>query len=81
MGDAPQISKPELGITPSLEKKMVEPAATCTPSGPEVPQYLTPFTETQSQEQLGFCSTLNAVTDSVTCACAVTVMVHCWLLP
>ena len=53
---------------------MVEPAATCTPSGPVLPLYCTPFTVSLSQPT----SVSNAVTDSVTCSRAV--MAHCWLL-
>jgi hypothetical protein len=72
-----QISKPVPGTEPSLAQVMVEPAATCTPSGPVVPLYCTPFTVSLSQHD----SVVNAITDSVTCSCAATVMVHCWLLP
>ena len=74
VGASLQISKPVLVTDPSLVKVMVEPAATCTPPGPVVPSYCTPFTVSLSQHD----SVLNAVTDSVTASC--TVMVHCWLL-
>ena len=66
-----QISKPASLAELSLVQVMVEPAATCTPPGPVVPSYCTPFTVSLSHPA----SVLNAVTDSVTASCAV--MVHC----
>ena len=71
---APQISKPGRLSDSSLVKLMVDPMATSTPSGPEVPEYCLPFTVSQSKPP----SVENDVTDSVTDAA--TVMVHCWLL-
>jgi hypothetical protein len=72
-----QISKPEKESASSLVQVMVEPAATCTPSGPVLPQYLLPFTVRKSYAH-SWSSTLNTDTDSVTASCAV--MEHCWLL-
>jgi hypothetical protein len=70
-----------LSLSLSLESNrfgvMLFVPATCTPSGPVVPLYCTPFTVSLSQHD----SVVNAITDSVTCSCAATVMVHCWLLP
>jgi hypothetical protein len=74
VGASPQISKPAPLTEPSLVQVMVEPADTCTPSGPVVPLYCTPFTVSLSNPA----SVLNAVTDNITASCVV--MVHSWLL-
>jgi hypothetical protein len=71
----PQIWKPVLVTELSLVQVMVEPAATCTPPGPLVPLYCTPFTVSLSYPD----SVVNAVTDSSTAS--FTVMVQAWLLP